>query len=99
MLRTPPLGPPLSMLTPLAGCSSERIPPPAGPPRGADVTSAVSAATAAEVGITIDSSRLPAERRAVFDKMSGNARLDAALRNQMLKQGRRPLRPPSSTSS
>jgi hypothetical protein len=45
------------------------------------------------VGITIDSSRLPAERRAVFDQMSGNTRLDAALRDQMLKQGRRPAPP------
>jgi len=94
MTRTTPLGSTVLVLILLAACSSERMPPPAGPPTGADVTSAGSAATAAEVGITIDSSRLPAERRAVFDKMSGNTRLDAALRDQMLKQGRR-VAPPA----
>src|SRR5262249_54125546 len=84
MTRTTPLGSTVLVLIVPAACPRERSPPPPGPPTGGDVTSAGPAATAAEVGITIDSSRLPAERRAVFDKMSGNTRLDAALRDQML---------------
>jgi hypothetical protein len=69
----------------LAACSSGRSPAP-----GAAPFPATGGGTASDVVITVDASRLPPDRRAAFDALSGGARLEACLREQMRKQGRGP---------
>jgi len=91
MARTTPLVATALACFALAACSSSRSPAPATSPAQAPTAAPTTGGGAApDVAITVDASRLPADRRATFDRLSGSARFETALRDQMLKQGRRP---------
>jgi len=90
MARTTPLVATALACFVLAACSSSRSPAPATSQAQAPAAGTTGGGAAPDVAITVDASRLPADRRATFDRLSGSARFETALRDQMLKQGRRP---------
>jgi hypothetical protein len=93
MTRTTPLLATVLVCLALAACSSGRSPTPATSPAPAPPAASATSGAGSDVAITVDASRLPADRRATFDRLSGSARFEAALRDQMLKQQRRPAPP------
>ena len=74
------------------GCSGSSSPRPASAPAPAAGAAAAPGA-ASEVPVTVDATALPAERRAAFDKLGGDARLAAAVREEMRRTGRHPSPP------